>query len=184
MRLGTHAHLYARLPAHELLPVRHASNGSLQTPSPPPRLIHRARCRDVDRITPPAVAAIAARLIALPPTQLLFISSCRRASQAPRLMRCHWRHCAGAAAAVDISPAAILPSAQLLCIFSCFSIANLGPTLDPAAYTSPRRSNWHASLSSRSCVASLSTKLRLHCTASPTYPCQSKLCAVSASVSL
>lgn len=107
-----------------------------------------------------------------------------RASQAPRLMRCHWRHCAGAAAAVDISPAAILPSAQLLCIFSCFSIANLGPTLDPAAYTSPRRSNWHASLSSRSCVASLSTKLRLPCTASPTYPCQSKLCAVSASVSL
>lgn len=76
------------------------------------------------------------------------------ASQAPRLMRCPvWRPLAALrwrCTCARLLPCRILLGAQLLSICSCFSIANSGPSLDPAAYSLPRRCDWHASLPIRS----------------------------------
>lgn len=181
LRLGT-VPLYSPFGVHELLPVRrHASNGSLQTP-----LVHllgpSTRCRCVDRgasaiitaaslVTPSPTCAVL-RCASCRPAVLAF---CRRVTSAAADVLSRLVSIGGVALALQLQLTTPLlqsfpaPNYYVSCRVS--SIANPGPSLDPAAYSLPRRCDWHALFP---CVPSLSSKLT----------CQSERCLVSASVSL
>ena len=149
---------------HSYRPQRHAYNGNPPTPSchrlgSPALLVSDGKTLVAVRCqhgcTPARIAADNDMRCAL--FTLHLDCPClpsAGASQAPRLMRCPvWRPLAALrwrCTCARLLPCRILLGAQLLSICSCFSIANSGPSLDPAAYSLPRRCDWHASLPIRS----------------------------------